>query len=143
MFSKISPGIVGLKVFQLSFQFSCLKASFLMEIVIWFNIHLHNSLFCHYRPRTHNILCRIGLFAIWGGAGGGGAYAGEQVPKQCNSYQFTWSCLCFGSPTAQLAPVPYCVTGSCNGPIVLFIDQNCSFIYTRLFEKLKARIHKV
>ena len=25
------------------------------------------------------------------------------LPKQCNSYQFTWTCLCFGSPTAQLA----------------------------------------
>ena len=25
------------------------------------------------------------------------------LPKQCNSYQSTWTCLCFGSPTAQLA----------------------------------------
>ena len=24
-------------------------------------------------------------------------------PKQCNSYQSTWTCLCFGSPTAQLS----------------------------------------
>jgi len=25
------------------------------------------------------------------------------LPKQCNSYQYTWTCLWFGSPTAQLA----------------------------------------
>ena len=25
------------------------------------------------------------------------------LPKQCNLYQSTWTCLCFGSPTAQLA----------------------------------------
>ena len=30
-------------------------------------------------------------------------HAGEGLPKHCNLYQSTWTCLCFGSPTAQLA----------------------------------------
>ena len=94
MFSKISPGIVSFKIFQLSFQFSSLKASFLLKLFLsnvisgyrTIQLHVYSrwergsrvgnlkvyliyrrnflSFYSLYKPLVNNILYHVNLITV-------------------------------------------------------------------------------